>query len=188
MVTKGCEKCSPREWGAALSSLFEHGLTGFLSEATAEALSSDEAVATVYQELRSLVRLKTEVESLRPRSDVLGAANGALVHFAKRLFLAAHQALLNSIEAQTEKEHAEKDLSGELKDTRKFLMEWQLVRLRAARERLVARLLELSEEDQRLFKQLNLPKANRAQVESIRLEKGSAPTLQLSSEINHGWL
>ncbi len=186
MVTRECEKCSPREWGAVLSSLFEHGLTGFLSEATAEALSSDEAVATVYQELRSLVRLKTEVESIRPQSDVLAAANEALVHFAKRLFLAAHQALLNSIEAETEKEHSEKDLSGELRDTRKFLMEWQLVRLRAARERLVAKLFELAEEDRRLFRRLSLPTAIRAQVGLIGPEKGSASGLQLSSEVNHG--
>jgi len=187
MTTKECERCSTREWGVLLSSLLGHGLADFLSEATAEELSSDEAVAMVYRELRSLVRLKTEVESLRPQSDGLGAANSALVHFAKRLFLAAHQALLNSIEAETEKEHTERDLSGELRDTRKFLIEWQLVRLRAARERLVARLFELAEEDQQLIGQLNLPTAIRAQVESVRAEKGSA-VLRLSPELSHGWL
>ena len=187
MVTKERSKCSPPEWGTVLSSLLGQEITGFLSDASANALSREEAVAMLYREMRPLVMLKTEIESLRPDSEALGAANDALVHFAKRLFLAAHQVLLNSIEADTEKEHREKDLSGELRDSRSFLMEWQLVRLRAARERLMTRLFEISETDPQLFRQLSLPAAIRGQVEFARLEKGSTPVLQVSSDPNQGW-
>jgi hypothetical protein len=181
------EKRSPDNWAVLLSSVLNHNLTGFLSKANANALSSDEAVATVYQELRPLVMLKMEAESIQPQSEALGETDAALLHFAKRLFLVAHQALLNSIEAENEKEHFEEDPSGELRDTREFLMEWQLVRLRAARERLLAKLLELSERDQQLFQQLNLPPAILAELEFVRLEVHLPQTLQQSSGVKPGW-
>jgi hypothetical protein len=101
--------------------------------------------------------------------------------------LVAHQALLNSIEAENEKEHFEEDPSGELRDTREFLMEWQLVRLRAARERLLAKLLELSDRDQQLFQQLNLPSAILAELEFVRLELHPPQTLQQSSSVKPSW-
>jgi hypothetical protein len=187
MVTKERNTCSPQDWGAVLSNLLGQEITTFLSEASANALSREEAVATLYREMKPLVMLKAEIESLRPQNEVLGSANDALVHFAKRLFLAAHQALLNSIEVESEREHHQRDLSGELRDSRSFLMEWQLVRLRAARERLVTRLFELSEADQQLFRQLSLPTAILGQVEFIRREKGAAPALQAGSDLNQVW-
>lgn len=187
MVTKERNKCSPQDWGVVLSNLLGQEITGFLSEASANSLAREEAVAMLYREMRPLVMLKTEIESLHPQSEALGAVNEALVHFAKRLFLAAHQALLNSIEVESERGNQGRDLSGELRDSRSFLMEWQLVRLRAARERLVTRLFELSEADQQLFRQLSLPTAILGQVEFIRREKGAAPALQVGSDMNQAW-
>ncbi len=187
MVTKERNKCSPGDWGMVVSGLLGQEITGCLSEASANALGTEESVAMLYREMRPLVMLKTEIELLRPESESLRAANDALVHFAKRLFLAAHQALLNTIEADGEKERREKNLSGEIRDSRSFLMEWQLVRLRAARERLMARLFEISEADPQLFRQLSLPAAVRGQVEFARLEKGSTQVLQASSDLNQGW-
>jgi hypothetical protein len=187
MVTKERSKCSPPEWGVVLSRLLGQEITGFLSDASAKALSRDETVAMLYREMRPLVMLKTEIESLQPDSEALGAVNHALVHFAKRLFLAAHQALLNSIEADTEKERRQNDLSAEVRDSRSFLIEWQLVRLRSARERLMTRLLEMSETDPQLFRQLSLPAMVRGQVELARLERSSTPVLQIGSDLNQDW-
>lgn len=181
------EKRSPDKWGVLLSTVLNRNLTSFLSKANADALSSDEAVEMLYRELRPLVMLKMEAESIQPKSEALGETDAALLHFAKRLFLVAHQALLNSIEAENEKDHFEEDPSGELRDTREFLMEWQLVRLRAARERLLAKLLELSERDQQLFQQLSLPAAVLAELEFVRLEVHPPQTLQQSSGVKPSW-
>jgi hypothetical protein len=54
-------------------------------------------------------------------------------------------------------------------DARRFLLEWQLVRLKAARERLIMELADLSERNERLFQGLGLPEAVNAEVESARL-------------------
>jgi hypothetical protein len=182
------EKGLSDRWGELLSKVLEHELSGFLSRASADTLSSDESVAMLYEKLRPLVMLKTEVESIRPQSQTLAEADAALLHFTKRLFLAAHQALLNSIEAENEKSHFEEDLSGELRDTRGFLMEWQLVRLRAARERLLSRLSEVSERDQQLFQKLKLPRAIPAEMESVRLETHSPQTMRHNSDVSPSWL
>jgi hypothetical protein len=187
VVMREREKCSLDRWGELLSKVLGHEITGFLSSANADTLSSDESVAMLYEELRPLVMLKSEVESIQPQSEALVEADAALLHFTKRLFLAAHQALLNSIEAENEKNHFEEDLSGELRDTRGFLMEWQLVRLRAGRERLLAGLAEVSERDQQLFRQLNLTCVIPADTESVRLDMHSPQTKQHSSGVSPSW-
>jgi hypothetical protein len=53
--------------------------------------------------------------------------------------------------------------------TKRFLLEWQLVRLKTARERLIMELADVSERNDELFRSLGLPEAVKAEVESARL-------------------
>jgi len=123
--------------------------------------------------LRSFMALKSSLKSSEPQSDVLRPAHEALLNFTARLFMAAHQALLNNMREDNE---AKATPSGRAKrqhkavvPSKRFLLEWQLVRLKAARERLIMEFADLSERDEQMFRSLGLPEAVSAEVESARL-------------------
>ena len=169
------EYLSTNEWGRLLSNLLEHDLVALLSRVEVKTLSEAEARTVLREQFRSFMRLKSTLKSSEPRSDLLRPAHEALLNFAARLFMAAHQALLN--DGQTDspprpafrfswcgKRHHEAVVP-----TNRFLLEWQLVRLKTARERLIMELADLSEREEPLFKCLGLPDAVSAEVESARL-------------------
>jgi hypothetical protein len=167
------ERCSPDAWGTLLSKLLDHKLATLLSQADVSALSSTEATTVLYEQLRPFLALKSSLKSSEPQSDALQPAHKALLSFVARLFMAAHQALLNDIKTEDEVKPA---LSGHAKGqhsvfvpSRQFLLEWQLVRLKGAREGLILELADLSERDHKVFQQLRLPEAIGAEVESARL-------------------
>jgi hypothetical protein len=117
--------------------------------------------------------LKSSLKSGEPQSDVLRPAHEALLNYAARLFMATHQALLNDMQKD---DGAKATSSGRAKwqhkavvPTKRFLLEWQLVRLKTARERLIMELADLSERNEQLFRSLGLPEAVSAEVESARL-------------------
>ena len=209
-------------WGRLLSNLLEHDLAALLSQVDVKTLSEAEARTVLYEQLRSFMRLKSTLKSSEPRSDVLRPAHEALLNFGARLFMAAHQALLNDGEAEAEEQSIVSDnpkwqhvvpapstrfLSAEklfmvarkalptsrVAEARKqstaskqakvehrvavpskqFLLEWQLVRLKVARERLILELADLSERHENIFLELPLSEVFGAEVESAKLRVSS---------------
>jgi len=163
----------PDAWGTLLTKLFEHDIVTLLSEADASTLSKPSAALVLYDHLRSFMALKSSLKSSEPPSGVLRPAHEALLNFTARLFMAAHQALLNEGQKDTPAKPARgwrtKRQHKAVVPTKQFLLEWQLVRLKAARERLIMELADLSERNEPLFQGLGLPDAVSAEVESARL-------------------
>jgi hypothetical protein len=164
---------APDPWGALLASLFEHELVRLLFDADVTTLGKASAALVLYDHLRSFMALKSAVKSTEPQSEILQAAHEALLNVTARLFMAAHQALLNDGERHSEskvvlKQRAKRKLKPVV-PTKQFLMEWQLVRLKAARERLIMELADVSERNEQLFESLGLPEVLCAEVESARL-------------------
>jgi len=161
----------PEAWGLLMAKLFEHELVSLLSQADATMLNKASASLVLYDHMRSFMALKSSVKSSEP-SDTLRPAHEALLNFTARLFMAAHQALLNDMQgdgAKATPSHRAKGQSKSVVPSKRFLLEWQLVRLKAARERLVMELADLSERNEQLFRNLGLPEAVSAEVESARL-------------------
>jgi len=161
----------PEAWGLLMAKLFEHELVSLLSQADASMLNKASASLVLYDHMRSFMALKSSVKSSEP-SDTLRPAHEALLNFTARLFMAAHQALLNDMQGDGAKAtpgHRAKGQSKAVVPSKRFLLEWQLVRLKAARERLVMELADLSERNEQLFRNLGLPEAVSAEVESARL-------------------
>ena len=162
----------PEAWGVLLAKLFEHELVTLLSQADVTTLSKASAALVLYDHLRSFMALKSSLKSGEPQSDVLRPAHEALLNFTARLFMAAHQALLNGIQKEDDARPAQRRVKGHhgaVVPTKQFLLEWQLVRLKMARERLIMELADLSERNEQLFQSLGLPEAVSAEVESARL-------------------
>ena len=159
-------------WGPLLAKLFEHELVTLLSQADVSMLSKASAALVLYDHLRSFMVLKSSLKSSEPQADVLRPAHEALLNFTARLFMAAHQAILNGIQKEGEAKPTASRAKGQHKavvPTKRFLLEWQLVRLKTARERLIMELADLSERNEQLFRSLGLPEAVSAEVESARL-------------------
>ena len=164
---------APDPWGALLAHLFEHELAKLLFEADVTTLGKASAALVLYDHLRSFIALKNAVKNTEPESDVLRPAHEALLNVTARLFMAAHQALLND----GQKDGPAKPVHGghrkrqhrPVVPTQQFLLEWQLVRLKAARDRLIMELADVSERNEQLFESLGLPEALSAEVESARL-------------------
>jgi hypothetical protein len=167
------EYSSPDAWGMLVSRLLEHRLATLLSQADISTLNEVETTAVLYQQLRSFMALKSKIKSSQPQSDVLRPAHEALLNFASRLFMAAHQALLHDSETKTREQPiitvGTKWQHKVAVPSSRFLLEWQLVRLKAARERLILELADLSERHQNTFRDLRLPEAIGVEVESARL-------------------
>jgi hypothetical protein len=158
-------------WGVLVAKLFEHKLVTFLADADAATLGGTEATAVVYQELRSFLALKSILKSSDP-SEILQPAHEALLSYAARLFMVAHQTLLNGAQKEAEGKPAQGRANGEYKSltaTRQFLLEWQLVRLKSSRDRLIMELADVSEKNELPFRSLGLPEALCEEVESARL-------------------
>jgi hypothetical protein len=173
LVTMGERETRVSEaWGLLLARLFEHELVALLSQADVSMLTRPSAALVLYDHMRSFVALKSSVKSSEP-SDTLRPAHEALLNFTARLFMAAHQALLNDMQkgdgAKATPGHRAKGQPNAVVPSKRFLLEWQLVRLKAARERLVMELADLSERNEQLFRSLGLPEAISAEVESARL-------------------
>jgi len=161
----------PDAWGTLLAKLFEHKLVTLLSEADVTTLSKAEAATVLYGQLRSFLALKSSLQPSEP-PDILRPAHEALLSFAARLFIAAHQVLLNGTQKEGEAKPTASRARGQhsaVVPSKRFLLEWQLVRLKAARERLIMELADLSERNEELFRSLGLPEAVSAEVESARL-------------------
>jgi hypothetical protein len=216
------EYLSPYAWGRLLSTLLEHDLSMFLSGVDVKTLGEVEARTQLYEQLRSFMKLKNELKSREPRPNVLRPAHEALLDFAARLFMVAHQALLNDAGPQAEKKRTVSEnprwqgiapapsarfpfmdkllmvarqvlprgrvaeptkhpassyqVEGQHRvavASQEFLLEWQLVRLKAARERLILELADLSERHESTFRKLRLSEAVAAEVESARLRVSS---------------
>ena len=163
----------PDIWGTLLTKLFEHEIVTLLSEADVSMLSKASATLVLYDHLRSFIALKGSLKSSEPQSDVLRPLYEALLNFAARLFMAAHQALLNDLQKDDGPRgtpgHRAEGQQKAVVPTKRFLLEWQLVRLKAARERLIMEFADLSERNEPLFQGLGLPDAVSAEVESARL-------------------
>lgn len=162
---------TPESWGMPLTRFFDHKLVRLLSEADAAALGREECAAVIYDELRSFMALKGALKTGDP-PEPLGPANVALLHFAARLFKAANQALLNHGQKNESSEGPRRQSKGghrPLVPAGHFLLEWQLVRMRSARQRLVMELAEVSEADAELYRRLALPESLGAEVESARM-------------------
>ncbi len=174
LVTMGERETGvPDVWGTLLTKVFEHEIVTLLSEADATTLGKPSAALVLYDHLRSFMALKSRLKASEPQSDVLRPAHEALLNFSARLFMAAHQALLND----GQKDSPPRPVSSRrakrrheaVAPTKRFLLEWQLVRLKAARERLIMEFADLSERDAPLFHGLGLPDAVSAEVEAARL-------------------
>jgi hypothetical protein len=163
----------PDIWGTLLTNLFEHEIVTLLSEADVGTLSKPSATLVLYDHLRSFMVLRSSLKSSEPHSDALRPAHEALLNFSARLFMAAHQALLNDGQKDNPTKPAfswrAKRQHEAVVPTKRFLLEWQLVRLKAARERLIMELADLSERNEQLFRSLGLPETVSAEVESARL-------------------
>jgi hypothetical protein len=164
----------PDVWGILLAKLFEHELVALLSQADVSMLNKASAALVLHDHMRSFMALKSSVKSSEPQADVLLPAHEALLNFSARLFMAAHQALLNDMQQRNDGDkatpgHHAKGQHKAVVPSKRFLLEWQLVRLKAARERLVMELADLSERNEQLFRSLGLPEAISAEVESARL-------------------
>ncbi|MDM7998448.1 MAG: hypothetical protein QUS33_00225 [Dehalococcoidia bacterium] len=165
------ETFAPAVWSTLVARLFEHDLVRLLCEADVKTLGKPAAVLTLYDHLRSFMALKSSLKSVEP-PEILRPANEALLNFTARLFMAAHQALLN--EGQRDSPPARTDRwrsrwhHKPAVPTKEFLLEWQLVRLKAARHRLIMELADLAEKNEQLFRNLGLPEAVEAEVESAR--------------------
>lgn len=163
----------PDPWGALLAQLFEHELVRLLFEADAATLGKASAALVLYDHLRSFMALKSALKNAEPQSDALRPAHEALLNVTARLFMAAHQALLNDGHKDSPARPARgwraKRQHKAVAPTKQFLMEWQLVRLKAARDRLIMELADVSERNQQLFESLGLPEPLAAEVESARL-------------------
>ena len=162
---------TPDSWGVPLTELFDHKLVRLLSEADAATLGGEESAAVLYDELRSFMALTRALKASDP-PETLRPANEALIHFAARLFKAAHQALLNHGQGDqgcATSRRRTKAHHGAVAPTREFLLEWQLARIKSARHRLVMELVDVSERDEQLYQSLSLPEALEAEVETARL-------------------
>ena len=168
----------PDVWGTLLTKVFEHEIVTLLSEADATMLGKPSAALVLYDHLRSFMALKSRLKASEPQSDVLRPTHEALLNFSARLFMAAHQALLNDGQKDSPPRPASsrraKRRHEAVAPTKRFLLEWQLVRLKTARERLIMELADLSERNGPLFQGLGLPGTVSAEVESARLRVSNA--------------
>lgn len=162
----------PDPWGALVARLFEHELVRLLFEADVTTLGKASAALVLYDHLRSFMALKNAVKSTEPLSESLRPAHEALLNVSARLFMTAHQALLNDGQKDAPARPARglraKRHQKSAVPTKEFLMEWQLVRLKAARYRLIVELADVSERNEQLFENLGLPEALSAEVELAR--------------------
>jgi hypothetical protein len=126
----------PDIWGTLLAKLFEHEIVTPLSEADVSMLSKASVTLVLYAYLRSFIALKGSLKSSEPQSDVLRPLHEALLDFAARSFMAAHQALLNDLQRDDGPSgapgHSAEGQHKAVVPTKRFLLEWQLVRLKAA--------------------------------------------------------
>lgn len=167
------EMCSrtPDSWGVPLTELFEHRLVTFLNEADVPTLGREESAAVLYDELRSFMALQRALNASDP-PETLRPASEALAEFAARLFKAAHQALLNhgqKDQGAAAPRRREKGQHGAVAPTMEFLLQWQLVRMKVARRRLVMELADVSLRDEELYQSLALPEGLGAEVETVRM-------------------
>ena len=167
----------PDAWGTLLTKLFEHELVIFLSEADAATLGKPSAALVLYDHLRSFMALKSSLKTSEPQSDALRPAHEALLNFSARLFMAAHQTLVNDGQKDSSPRpilsRRGKRQHEAVAPTKRFLLEWQVVRLKAARQRLILELADLSERNGPFFQGLGLPDQVGAEVESARLRISS---------------
>ncbi len=163
------ESRTPHSWGVPLIKLFDHKLVKLLNEADAATLACEESALILYEELRSFMALKSDLKAGDP-PESLRPVNEALLHFSSRLFKTANQVLLN---------HGQKNGGGmprgqagseqrPMAPTREFLLQWHLVRMKNARQRVVMELAEVSEKNEGLYRSLAVPEALGAEVESAR--------------------
>lgn len=164
-------------WGLLACKLLEHRIVLLLLRGDLDALSKASAIAVLYDHMRSFMALKSRLKSSEPESDALLPAHDALVSLTSRLFMTANQTLLNGFREEGEVELIPRRVKGKHREfvtARRFLLQWQLVRLGAARERFVLELADLSEKDEQLFLSLGLPEALTAEVECARLRVSMA--------------
>ncbi len=165
------ESRTPDSWGVPLSKLFEHRLVRLLNEADAVTLTCEESATILYKEMRSFMALKSALVAGDP-PEALRPVNEALLRFTNRLFKTAHQALLNhGKKDESPAAHGKRDKGQHhpAAPTREFLLEWQLVRMKSARQKLVMELAYVSEKNEGLYQSLALPEPMEAEVESARV-------------------
>ena len=111
--------------------------------------------------------------SANPRWQHIAVAPPARFLSADKLFMAARQVFRRTrgTEAREQPNMSldNKWQHGVAVPSEQFLLEWQLVRFKAARERLILELADLSERHPNTFRQLKLADAVGAEVESARL-------------------
>jgi hypothetical protein len=111
--------------------------------------------------------------SANPKSQDIAVAPPARFPFADKLLMAARQVLRHTRGTEAgEQPTMSLDTEwqpGVAVPSEHFLLEWQLVRLKAARERLILELADLSERHPNTFRQLKLTDVVGAEVESARL-------------------
>jgi len=141
---------------------------------------ADRLFAAAHQAFLSDAKAR-EVEpstvSANPKSQQIGVAPPARFPFADKLLMAARQVLRHNPVTETgEQPNTSLDSKwqhGVSVPSEQFLLEWQWVRLKAARERLILELADLSERHPSMYRQLKLTDAVGAEAESTRLRVSS---------------
>jgi len=141
---------------------------------------ADRLFATAHQALLSDAKAREGqpfTVSANPKSQQIAVTPPTRFLFADNLLMAARRVLRRPRGTEAREQPTmsldTKWQHGVAVPSEQFLLEWQLVRLEAARERLILELADLSERHPNMFRQLKLSDAVAAEVESARLRVSS---------------
>ena len=125
------------KWVALAQQVLSHKLIQLLTSGNAEELRDADVIDGLMEELRSFVPLKVELESMLPPVEELEAVHASLNDYARRILLAANQAIHNNISAIKEESRLQggplKKVRSQTEPHRRMLLDWQLRRAEEAR-------------------------------------------------------
>ncbi len=129
---------APETWATTARQILSHRLIQLLAADGVDALRDADTIDVLMDELRTFVPLKVQIESMLPPADDLEAVHTSLTDYARRIMLAANQAIHNNISAIKEESRLQgKPLTKWRTQTephRRMLLDWQLSRVQEARE------------------------------------------------------
>jgi hypothetical protein len=128
-------------WATTARQILSHKLIQLLADDGADALREADTIDVLMDELRTFVPLKVQIESTLPPADDLEAVHTSLTDYARRIMLAANQAIHNNISAIKEESRLQgkplKKWRTQTEPHRRMLLDWQLSRVQEARQHFV---------------------------------------------------
>jgi len=137
LVSPGSNGSAVEKWMTVAQQVVSHKLVRMLMGGDAEELRDGDMIENLMDELRSFVPLKVQLESMLPPAEDLEDVHASLNDYARRILLAANQAIHNNISAIKEESRLKggplNKVRSQTEPHRRMLLDWQLRRAEDAR-------------------------------------------------------